>query len=87
MTPVTSEDQPLPLKMELKEPLAGGGLAPFLFQIGGFTVLFISGVQQSDSVLHTHIFFFFRFLSHMGYHRASCVAFISPSAPVCPEQE
>ena len=33
-----------------------------------FTVL-VSGVQQSDSVIHVHISIFFKFFSHLGYYR------------------
>ena len=29
----------------------------------------VSDVQQSDSVIHIHILFFYRFFSHIGYYK------------------
>ena len=39
-----------------------------------YNIVFISGVQQSDSVIHTYMcgyiyIFFFSFFSHMGHYR------------------
>ena len=34
-----------------------------------YNVVLVSGVQQNDSVIHTHELFFFRFFSHIGYYR------------------
>ena len=34
-----------------------------------YNVVLVSGVQHSDSVIHIHIFFFFRFFSHIGHYR------------------
>ena len=34
-----------------------------------YNVVLISGVQQSDSVIHIHIFILFQILSHIDYHR------------------
>ena len=31
--------------------------------------MLVSGVQQSDSVLHTHIYIFFIFFSIIGYYK------------------
>ena len=36
-----------------------------------YNAVLFSGVQQSESVVHTHIFtLFFRFFSHLGHYRA-----------------
>ena len=42
--------------------------------------VFIAGVQQSDSVMHIHAsilffmhLFFFKFFSHLGYHKILCI--------------
>ena len=34
-----------------------------------YNVVLVSGVQQSDSIIHIHIFILFRLFSHIGYHR------------------
>ena len=35
-------------------------------------VVLVSDVQQSDSVIHIHVSFFFKCFSHLGYHRVLC---------------
>ena len=32
-----------------------------------YSVVFVSGVQQSESVIHIHISTLFRFFSHIGH--------------------
>ena len=39
-----------------------------LLEYGRFIVL-VAGVQQSDSVIHIHIFILFQIFSHIGYYR------------------
>ena len=34
-----------------------------------YNVVLVSGVQQSDSVIHIHISILFRFFSHIGYNK------------------
>ena len=34
-----------------------------------YNVMLVSGVQQSDSVLHTHIPIFFRFFALISYYK------------------
>ena len=34
-----------------------------------YNIVLVSGVQQSDSVIHVHISIFVRFFSHVGYYR------------------
>ena len=41
----------------------------YLIFILYWTIVLISGVQQSDSVIHIYIFFFFRYFSHVYYYR------------------
>ena len=45
----------------------------FFFLIIGvwliYNAVLVSGVQQSESVMHMHIAILFRFFSHIGYYR------------------
>ena len=41
----------------------------FLLEYSCFNVVLISTVQQSESLIHIHIYPFFRFPSYLGHHR------------------
>ena len=58
-------------------PMAGVWYSPFrqsfFLNFTGveliYHVVLVSGVQQSDSAVHIHIYIPYRFFSHIGYHR------------------
>ena len=34
-----------------------------------YNVVLVAGVQQSDSVIHIHVFILFQIFTHIGYYR------------------
>ena len=50
----------------------GGCLASFYFLLEVYLIynaMLVSGIQQSDSVIHTYVCIFFRFFSLIGYYK------------------